>query len=52
MAGKKQKKRKKRQKRQEALKLQREERPKRRDDAGLREQKPSAATQPTPTKRP
>ena len=49
MAGKKQKKRKKRQK---ELKLQREERPKRRDDAGLREEKPRAATQPTPTRRP
>jgi len=49
MAGKKQKKRKKRAK---EPKLQREERPKQRDDAALREQKPAAATQPTPTKRP
>jgi hypothetical protein len=49
MAGKKQKKRKKRAK---ELKLQREERPKQRDDAALREEKPTAATQPTPTKRP
>lgn len=49
MAGKKQK---KRQKRQKELKLQREERPKQRDDAALREQKPRVATQPTPTKKP